>query len=94
VRHAAAREKPLPCAARRATFIPQQRAAGRMPARKKTGTRRKKTLTTKQRAQRVYASRMRGVRARAKTARGGKGRIAKRPAARTMRKKLGLKGGR
>jgi hypothetical protein len=64
-----------------------------MPARRKAGTRKKK-LTAKQVAQRRYASAMRGVRARAHKAPGGKGRIAKRPTATRMRKKLGLKGGR
>jgi len=53
------------------------------------GTRKK--LTKKQKAQRVYASRMRTVRKRATTTRGGRGRIAKRTAATKLRRKLGLK---
>jgi hypothetical protein len=48
-------------------------------------------LTKKQVAQRKYASRMKGVRKRAKKAAGGKGPIAKRRAAKSMRRKLGLK---
>lgn len=54
-----------------------------MPARKK--------LTKKQTDQRKYASRMRTVRSRAAKAPGGKGRIASRPRATTLRRKLHLK---
>ncbi|MHB8632675.1 MAG: hypothetical protein ACYDBQ_01725 [Thermoplasmatota archaeon] len=60
--------------------------------RKKTGAR-KKPLSTKQRAQRKYAARMKGVRKRATAARGGKGAIAKRQAATRLRRRLGLKKG-
>lgn len=49
-------------------------------------------LTRKQRAQRKYAGKMRGVRKRATKTRRGKGRIKKRPAARKLRKRLGLRG--
>lgn len=52
----------------------------------------KSRLTKKQLAQRKYASRMRTVRTRASRRTGGKGRIAKRTAATTLRRKLGLKG--
>jgi hypothetical protein len=51
----------------------------------------KKELTPKQRAQRKYAAAMRGVRARAKKAGQGTGRIAKRPAATKLRRRMGLK---
>lgn len=51
----------------------------------------KKKLTAKQLAQRKYASAMRGVRARARKAGKGTGRVAKRPAAKRMRRKMGLK---
>jgi len=50
-------------------------------------------LSRKQVAQRKYASRMKGVRDRAKTTRGGKGRIANRRTATRMRRELGLKDG-
>jgi len=51
----------------------------------------KKKLTKKQLAQRKYASAMRGVRTRAKRTGKGSGRIAKRPAATKLRRKMGLK---
>lgn len=51
-------------------------------------------LTPKQRAQRKYAAGMKQVRARAKTAKGGKGRIAKRSGATKLRRDLGLKPGK
>lgn len=54
---------------------------------------RKRTLTRKQHAQRKYAAMMKGVRARAASARGGKGRVADRPAASTLRRKYHLKHG-
>lgn len=47
-------------------------------------------LTPKQRAQRKYAAAMRGVRKRAKTATGGRGRIGNRTAAVKLRRKLGI----
>ena len=50
-----------------------------------------KKLSKKQLAQRKYASRVRGIRKRAKTASRGKGRIAKRAAATKLRRKLGLR---
>jgi len=64
-----------------------QEAAGR--AKPASGS-----LTPKQRAQRKYASAMRGVRARAKTAKGGKGRIAGRSGATRLRRSLGLNKGK
>lgn len=67
---------------------PAAKAASKTP--KSTG----KGLTAKQRAQRKYAAGMRTVRARAKTAKGGKGRIAKRTTATKLRRKLGLKPGK
>ena len=51
-------------------------------------------LTPKQRAQRKYAAGMRTVRSRAKTTKGGKGRIAKRSGATKLRRSLGLKPGK
>jgi len=51
-------------------------------------------LTKKQLAQRKYAGAMSGVRKRAKKAAGGKGRVAKRKPAATLRRKLGLKAGK
>ena len=60
-----------------------------MPPRKKG--RKGKKLTAKQLAQRKYASRMRGVRARAHKTRRGRGRIANRSAATRLRRKLGVK---
>ncbi len=47
-------------------------------------------LTPRQRAQRKYAGAMRGIRKRAKTATGGRGRIGKRSAATNLRRKLGI----
>lgn len=64
--------------------------AGPMPA-KKRGTRRKGKLTAKQLAQRKYAAKMRSVRARARTAPLGRGRIAGRRTATALRRKYGLK---
>jgi hypothetical protein len=58
-----------------------------MPAKRKRAGK----LTKKQHAQRKYAAKMRGVRKRAKTTRGGKGRIAKRSTATRLRRKMGLK---
>jgi predicted enzyme related to lactoylglutathione lyase len=63
-------------------------AAARKPKAAKSG------LTPKQRAQRKYAAQMRTVRARAKTAKGGKGRIADRSGATKLRRQLGLKKGK
>lgn len=51
----------------------------------------KKPLTKKQLAQRKYASRMRTVRKRASTTRGGRGRVRNRKGATALRAKLGLK---
>lgn len=51
----------------------------------------KKALSKKQLAQRKYAGAMSGIRKRATTAKGGKGRVATRSAATTLRRKLGLK---
>jgi hypothetical protein len=51
----------------------------------------KAALSKKQLAQRKYAGKMGGIRKRATTAKGGKGRIAKRSAATSLRRKLGLK---
>ena len=48
----------------------------------------KTKLTPRQRAQRKYASAMRTVRKRAKTARGGRGQIGTRSAATKLRRKL------
>jgi len=62
-----------------------------MPAKKAAKSGKRSGLSKKQMNQRKYASAMRGVRKRAKKAAGGKGRIAKRRTASTMRKKLGLK---
>lgn len=53
-----------------------------------------KGLSPKQLAQRKYARGMQSVRSRAKTAKGGKGRIAGRSAATKMRRGLGLKPGK
>ncbi|MCA1814138.1 MAG: VOC family protein [Halobacteriales archaeon] len=50
----------------------------------------KPKLSTAQRNQRKYAAKVKGIRARAKTTKGGKGRIATRGAARTARRNLGL----
>lgn len=47
-------------------------------------------LSKKQIAQRKYAGSMSGIRKRAKTAKKGTGRIKKRAAATTLRRKLGL----
>ena len=58
------------------------------------GKKKKKALTPKQKAQRKYAASMRGVRKRAKTTSGGKGRLAKRSSATKLRRKLGLKPGK
>lgn len=58
-----------------------------MPAKKRG----KSKLTKKQLAQRKYAGRMSGIRKRAKKAKKGTGRIKKRSAATTLRRKLGLK---
>ena len=64
-------------------------------ARKKATKRGKRSkLTPKQRAQRKYAASMKGVRSRAKTRRGGKGRVAKRSSATRLRRRLGLKAGK
>ena len=68
----------------------KQEAQGRG---KEAPARPKGKLTPKQRAQRRYAAGMRQVRARAKTTKGGKGRIAGRSTATAMRRKLGLKPG-
>jgi hypothetical protein len=54
----------------------------------------KKALSRKQVAQRKYAGSMTGLRKRAKKAKGGKGRVAKRSSATKLRRKLGLKAGR
>jgi hypothetical protein len=54
----------------------------------------KKALSKKQIAQRKYAGSMSGLKKRAKKAAGGKGRVAKRKPATTLRKKLGLKAGK
>lgn len=51
----------------------------------------KASLSKKQLAQRKYAGSMSGIRKRASKARGGKGRVAKRSAATSLRRKLGLK---
>ncbi|HEX9816252.1 MAG TPA: hypothetical protein VGB18_04670 [Candidatus Thermoplasmatota archaeon] len=48
-------------------------------------------LTPRQRAQRKYAASMRGIRKRAKTATGGRGRIGNRSAATNLRRKLGIR---
>ena len=53
--------------------------------------RKSSTLTPRQKAQRKYAAGMRSIRTRAKTTRGGRGRIGKRAAATTLRRKLGIK---
>lgn len=58
------------------------------------GMKPKRRLTKKQSNQRRYASAMRGIRKRARQRRGGRGRIADRPAASKLRKQLGLKAGR
>lgn len=50
----------------------------------------KKVLSDKQLAQRRYAAQMRVLRERARKARGGKGPIAQRRAARKLRRKLGI----
>jgi hypothetical protein len=60
-----------------------------MPPRRK-----RSKLTTKQKAQRKYASQMRAVRGRAATTARGRGRIETRRAATTLRRKYGLKSGR
>ena len=54
--------------------------------------RKKKKLTKKQVAQRKYAAGMRTLRKRASKRTGGKGRVANRSSARTLRRKYGLKG--
>lgn len=88
----------VPCVTRgllrswRALVLSHVRKSPRMGLFGKTKRKTKrKTLTAKQRAQRVYASRMRTVRKRATGARRGSGRIAKRAAATKLRRKLGLK---
>ena len=58
------------------------------------GKKAKKKLTPKQLAQRKYAGSMSGVRKRAKKSTGGKGKVAKRSSATTLRRKLGLKPGK
>ncbi|HEV8361211.1 MAG TPA: hypothetical protein VGR28_12235 [Candidatus Thermoplasmatota archaeon] len=67
-----------------------------MPAKKRStrrrSTKKRTTLTVKQLAQRKYAAKMRGVRARAKTTKGGTGRIKARSTASTLRRRLGLRG--
>ena len=67
---------------------------GRSKKKSAKRSKKKSKLTKKQLAQRKYAAAMRGVRKRAKTAKGGKGRIAKRSSAARLRRKLGLKKGR
>jgi hypothetical protein len=57
------------------------------------GKKKKPELTEKQVAQRKYAAQMKGVRKRAATSSGGKGRIADRGAATKLRKELGVKAG-
>lgn len=54
-------------------------------------TARKRHLSDKQRLQRVYAAQMRVLRGRAKKAKGGKGPIKQRSAARKLRAKLGIR---
>src|SRR5258708_39556498 len=51
----------------------------------------KAKLSKKQVNQRKYAAGVKSIRKRAKASPGGKGRIKSRPAATTLRKKLGLK---
>lgn len=70
-----------------------QEAQGRRKQQRPSATAKGK-LTPKQLAQRKYARGMRDVRTRAKTTKGGKGRIASRSAATAMRRKLGLKKGK
>ena len=60
-----------------------------MAARKRA--KKKSKLTRKQLNQRKYAARMRTLRKRAKKAKGGKGRVAKRSSAAKLRRKLGIK---
>jgi hypothetical protein len=50
----------------------------------------KTQLTPRQKAQRKYAAAMRSIRSRAKTTRGGRGRIGTRSAATKLRRKLGI----
>jgi hypothetical protein len=50
-------------------------------------------LTKRQHAQRKYAAAMRTVRKRAKKTTGGRGRIAKRKTATTLRRRLGVRAG-
>lgn len=80
--------------------MPTRRSTGKRTTRGKTTRSRRTTTkrtTTKrklspaQKAQRKYASAMRGVRTRAKAARRGKGAVKLRSAARNLRRKLGLK---
>jgi hypothetical protein len=68
--------------------------AARKRAKKSSKRAKKSTLTKKQLNQRKYAARMRTLRKRAKKRSGGKGRVAKRSSATTLRRKLGLKKGR
>ncbi|MEA3190040.1 MAG: hypothetical protein QOD77_622 [Thermoplasmata archaeon] len=65
--------------------------ASRKTAKKATRKTAKKALSKKQVAQRKYAGAMSGIRKRAATAKGGKGRVKKRAAATGLRRKLGLK---
>jgi len=72
-----------------------QRIKGfKMPAEVEAGMIRepKPKLSTAQRNQRKYAGKMGGIRSRAKATKGGKGRIANRPAARNARRELGVGG--
>ena len=67
----------------------------RKPARKsaKKSSTKRTGLSKKQLAQRKYAGSMSGIRKRAAKKSGGKGRIAKRSSATSLRRKLGLKAG-
>lgn len=56
--------------------------------RRKLGLGKPRSLTVKQWAQRKYAARMRVVRSRASTTRGGKGPVYERTAARVLRRNL------